>query len=348
MNLTHLSAVAVTTKRCRRLGLSVAAWALLCGVQGAWAGCVRAPDAQTKFIATDLGRLLVPNDLAVNATIATRSFAVPVNGALEIAIVCPSGGTVNYTVLKGSAIAGGSKIYSTAVAGVGIRLSVGLPSGAFPGGAAAVYPLARPLDSGAKLGRLSGEVFTVELIKTAAVTGSGPLAGGTYSQILADGDNFSALTTTMSANGTTIVTPACTVDLGSRNIPVAFDKVPLTSFKGQGSTAVDRNFNIRLNCSAVQNAPYTVLMRLDAQADPSNAQGVLRLTQAGTATAGGVGIQLIDGTAKAPVKFGTDVEVGPSKNGSYVLPYTAHYYQTGGKVTPGQANGMATFTLSYK
>ncbi|WP_257624543.1 fimbrial protein [Variovorax boronicumulans] len=339
----HLLALVMRAKRCRRMGLAVAALAMLCGAQGAWAGCERYPGAQTKFITLDMGRIVVPADLAVNAPIATRSFAIPVNGVLETQVVCPSAGSLNYVVPKGSAIAGGSKIYSTDVVGVGIRLSVSVP-----GFSSTVFPWVRPLESGAKMGVYYQEAIVAELIKTAAVTGSGPLAAGTYLQVLTDEDNFSVLIASMSANGTTLVTPSCVVDLGSRNIPVAFDKVPLSSFKGQGSTAVDRSFNIRLNCNAAQNPQYTVRMRMDAQADPSNAPGVLRLTQGGTATAGGVGIQVVDGTARAPVKFGDDVVIGPLKDGSYVLPYTAHYYQTGSKVTPGQANGMATFTLSYK
>lgn len=338
----HLLAAAMKTKRCRRMRLAVTALVLLCGVQGAWASCTRTPGAQTKFITTDMGRILVPPDLAVNATIATRSFVVPVTGAYETPARCSNGGTVTYTILQGSPIASDSKIYSTAVAGVGIRLSAGTPPFNM------FYPAVMHSDGNFGLIYLSGDTVTLELIKTAAVTGSGPLAAGTFSQAITDGDGFSVLTTMLSANGTTFVTPSCVVDLGSRNIPVAFDKVPLSSFKGQGSTAVDRSFNIRLNCNAAQNPQYTVRMRMDAQADPSNAPGVLRLTQGGTATAGGVGIQVVDGTARAPVKFGDDVVIGPLKDGSYVLPYTAHYYQTGSKVTPGQANGMATFTLSYK
>ena len=61
----------------------------------------------------------------------------------------------------------------------------------------------------------------------------------------------------------------------------------------------------------------------------------------------GVGIQVID-DKKMPVKFGDEAELGPSKDGDYVLPYTARYYQTGDKVTPGRADGTATFTLDYK
>ena len=41
------------------------------------------------------------------------------------------------------------------------------------------------------------------------------------------------------------------------------------------------------------------------------------------------------------------MELGPTKNGDYVAPFTARYYQTLPTVTTGQANGMATLTLSY-
>jgi len=75
--------------------------------------------------------------------------------------------------------------------------------------------------------------------------------------------------------------------------------------------------------------------------------GVLKITQGGSGTATGVGIQVVDNQG-VPVKFGEDTLVGPSKNGDYVLPYTARYYQTGNKVTPGRADGTATFTLDYK
>ena len=48
------------------------------------------------------------------------------------------------------------------------------------------------------------------------------------------------------------------------------------------------------------------------------------------------------------MQFGQPMELGPTKNGDYVAPFTARYYQTLPTVTTGQANGMATLTLSYK
>jgi len=155
------------------------------------------------------------------------------------------------------------------------------------------------------------------------------------------------LTTVLSGNGITIAAPSCSVDLGSRNVSVQFGRVPQSNFKGRGSTTGDRNFNIKLSCQAGQNTQNTVYLRMDATQDPSNEQGVLKITQGGSGTATGVGIQVVDNQG-VPVKFGEDTLVGPSKNGDYVLPYTARYYQTGNKVTPGRADGTATFILDYK
>ena len=39
---------------------------------------------------------------------------------------------------------------------------------------------------------------------------------------------------------------------------------------------------------------------------------------------------------------------GPSQPAGYVVSFTARYIQTTGTVTAGQANGLATVTLTYK
>jgi len=345
MNLISHPIFIFTTKRCRRTGFAVTALALLCGAHGAWASCVRYPGTLAKSVTMDMGRVLIPNDLAVGSSIASREFDIPTRGISEFVFNCTrGGGTLIGVMLQGSPVESGSTIYSTAVTGVGIRLSRVISSDL-----TVIYPhrLAR---TASNIYFPEGTKFKVELIKTAAVTGNGPLAAGTYTQYYGDGDSVSMLTTTLSGNGTTIITPSCTVDAGSRNIPVNFGKVTTSSFKGPTSTAGARDFNIRLNCSAGQNAQNTVQIKMDATADPANVDGVLRLTQAaaGTNTAGGIGIQIVDASTKAAVKFGDTVDVGPSKNGSYVLSYTARYYQTGDRVTPGQANGTATFTLDYR
>ena len=312
----------------------------LCGTQMASAACKRTAGAVAKYVDMNMGTVIIPNDLAVGATIAVKSFAIPTQGASDILVECKNGGgTAIGLMLQGSSL--GNSIYSTAVPGVGIRLSRVIQ------GQVTFYPHRLALKNSTHYAFEAGSQFKVELIKTAAVTGNGPLAAGTYTRYYVDGDNFTILTTTLSGNGITIVTPSCTVDTGSRNISVQFGQVPHNAFTGKGSTAGNRGFNIQLNCSAGQNAQNTVYLRMDATRDPSNEPGVLKLTSANSGTATGVGIQILNGQS-APVTFGEDALVGPSKDGAYVLPYTARYYQTGSTVTAGKANGTATFTLDYK
>ncbi|MGJ7545756.1 fimbrial protein [Variovorax sp. LT1R16] len=317
---------------------------MLLGSQGAWAACTAIPGVTGKVIDMDMGKVLMSDDLAINTVIATRTFAIPVTGAAERLWRCRNGGRLDQYIVKGAPVPGSTTIYSTNVPGVGIRLSVKYASAQAYG----YYPGQTGIQGNVDAGVAAGAEFRVELIKTAAETGKGPLSSGDYSLIVGDGDVIqSMITTRLSGSGTTLLTPSCAVDAGSRNIPVDFGKVALSDFKGRGSTARDRNFNIRLNC---QMKPNTVQIRMDATADPANVDGVLRITQAaaGTNTAGGVGIQILNGRTKTAVNFGDTVDVGPSVAAGYVLPYTARYYQTGNAVTPGQANGTATFTLDYR
>lgn len=317
---------------------------LLFGAQGAWTACTVTPGYVEKVVNMEMGRVVIPNNLPVGARIAPEKlFPLPLTGTTNKPWTCSGGGNAKGVMLQGSELIGFSepKVFTTNVAGVGIRLSR-----YFNGTTSEYYPHDRSTTG--DFGDFNANSrFKVELFKTADVTGNGPLAQGTYTQYYSLADSRSVLTTILSGVGITIITPSCSVDTGSRNISVEFGKVPQNNFKGKGSTTGDRNFNIKLNCKAGQNAQNTVLLRMDAQQDPSNEQGVLRVTQMGVGTAGGVGIQVIDGK-KVPVKFGDAVEVGPSKEGDYVLPYTARYYQTGDVVTPGSANGTATFTLDYK
>ena len=318
---------------------------LLAGTPQAWAACYITPGYLEKTVNMSVGRVVIPNDLPVGGAIITpKLFPLPLTGTTNKPWTCVGGGTVIGEMLQGTEVAGYDKVFTTDVPGVGIRLSR-----YFNGAESTYYPHTRSTTS--DFGNFDARSsFQVELIKIARVTGNGPLAQGTYTRYYSPADNKSVLTTILSGVGITIITPSCTVDAGSRNIPVNFGKVTTSSFRGLSSTAGDRNFNIQLNCSAGQNAENTVQIRMDATEDAVKADGVLRITQAaaGTNTAGGIGIQIVNASTKAAVKFGDTVDVGPSKNGSYVLPYTARYYQTGNTVTPGQANGTATFTLDYR
>lgn len=318
------------------------ALALLFGAQGAWAECRVTPGYIEKTVNMAMGRVVIPNDAAVGTIFKKQLFPLPLTGTTNKPWTCTGGGSVKGVMLQGTAVPGYDHVYTTAVPGVGIRLSR-----YFSDTEVSYYPHDRSTTT--DFGDFNAASrFQVELFKIATVTGNGPLAQGTYTQYYAvRSDNRSVLTTYLLGEGITIITPSCTVDTGSRNISVQFGKVPQSNFKGKGTTTGDRNFNIKLNCRAGQNAQNTVYLRMDATKDPAGDDGVIRITQGGAGTATGVGIQVIDGQ-KVPVKYGEEALVGPSKDGDYVLPYTARYFQTGNAVTPGRADGTATFTLDYK
>ncbi|MGJ7509673.1 fimbrial protein [Variovorax sp. GT1P44] len=316
---------------------------LLHGAPAAWAACARIPGVTELVINIDIGNVLVSPGIPVGGLIMSREFPIQTNGSADIRSNCSgSGGRMNAVMLQGAPVPSRADIYSTDVPGVGIRLSLKTSTLRY-------YPFTRQTGVGNLYFEL-GSQFRVELIKTAPITGNGPLAHGVYTRFYGDdGPAYSILTTVLSGAGINIVTPSCTVDAGTRNIPVQFGKVPISSFKGMASPAIgyEKNFNIRLNCSAGLNMPNTVYLRMDAQRDPTNLPGVLQITQGGKDIAGGVGIQVLDKMG-LPVQFGDDGLVGLSKDGVYLLPYTARYFQTGNQVTAGRADGMATFTLDYK
>ncbi len=323
----------------RVLSFSLFALLLLCA-QDARAACNRAAGWTERIINMRIGNVLVTDEMPVGHVIRTQRFEIPIQGASQQMYRCPGGGYVHGVMLQGAPVAGMPNVYSTSVRGIGIRLSRMITSG--PG--TVYYPHDLRV---ASIGTgYAPSYFVVEVIKTAAVTGNGSLAPGVYTRYYGDGDRLSAITTHLDANGLTIISPSCTVDPGSRNIQVPFGRVPKNALQGVGSTAADRQFDIRLNCKPGQNAHNTVYLRQDATADASGAQGVLRVTP-GAASATGVGIRLLDGS-RQPVRLGQDAYVGPSMDGVYTLSYIAQYYQTGQRVTPGAANGIATFTIEYK
>lgn len=332
--------------------------ALLFGAQQSWARCEinsgpydKETDLggyTTKIINMVVGRVVVPNDARVGQALlpAPKEFPIYVAGppGSNRPWKCLSDrGTVTSKVWQGTLVSGLGleKVYTTNVDGIGIQLlrkAVGDASTNRYYPHDPIYGFFRDFDPNA--------AFAVQLYKIADKTGSGSLDSGTYSTYEGD-DGISVLTSVVSGSAITIITPTCSVDAGSRNIPVFFGKVPLSGFKGRGTTTAERNFNIKLQCSAGVGEKKQVLLRMDAIADPAGDAGVIRLTQGGATTASGVGIQIVD-EKKAPVTYGAVAPVGPSKDGPYVLSYTARYFQTGNKVTPGRADGTATFTIEYQ
>lgn len=314
---------------------------VLLGMPSAWGACTMSTNWIDPHVNMNLGRVVIPADLPVGATITTWTTSINQPGTV---MTCDrfGGETVRADVVQGQAVPGYSKVYTTGVAGVGIRMSRKTANAA----TSMVYPAAFSAAANTTY-TLDASTFTVELIKTAPTTGSGPLVAGQYSSYhLGSNPAHPLLTTWVQGEGITIVSPSCTVDAGSKNIAVNFGSVPQSSFDGVGTTAAPRDFTISLQC---QRSPGSVFVRLDATADPSNSPGVMQITQA-AGRAQGVGIQVLDKRNSQPVTYGGNISAGNSAGGASTLqvPFTARYYQTGGSIVPGDANGIATFTIEYQ
>lgn len=304
----------------------------------------------------------VPQDVQMDMAQVVILPSVPVGGVIKELLVginqrdrigrCIGGGSANGRFINAAqqqAVPGFSNVYATDVAGVGIR--VYRDSGAVQ----SYYPHTL-LVAATDAASLAAGTFRVELVKTALATGSGLIApAGRFTTYYLDGDGpiKPVLVSTFRGTGTTVVNATCAVQAGSRNIVVTFGSVPGSVFTGVGTRAVDRDFDIRLDCQGGNLAQYQSLIgiRLDAQQDSSNLPGVLPLTAVANAAAG-VGIELVRriGATESPVRFAENIALGNTVVGasSLTLPLRARYIQTrAGRVTPGKADGEATFTIQY-
>ena len=145
--------------------------------------------------------------------------------------------------------------------------------------------------------------------------------------------------------------PTCTVSTPSVAIPLG--AVESRAFKGIGSVAGNATRTITLQCAGGGGAESDVLLTLTDQTQPANRSDQLTLTA--NSTAKGVALQLLFGNRL--ISYGPDAAAigtpnqwlaGSIGNGTFQIPLTARYIQTGAIVRPGTANGLATFTLAYR
>jgi len=215
-------------------------------------------------------------------------------------------------------------------------------------------------------GTIAAHTVFVEFIKTGPITVSGstsgyfaqwatepgassPPKGSTVAKYVGLVWGYYAWTNPVLFN---VAVPTCTVTMP--NITVPMGSVPLNSFTGLNSTAASQPLNISLTCAGGKTNSYTnVWTTLTDATNPGNVSSVLSLTPTSTAT--GIGIQVLNGTT--PVSYGPDSSTagntnqwfaGQAQNGAFNIPLTARYIQTGTTVSPGSANGRATFTMSYQ
>ncbi|MEJ1140984.1 fimbrial protein [Stenotrophomonas sp. CCNWLW162] len=292
----------------------------------------------------DMGLVLVPQNLPVGAVVKTYRGSA---GTGDVWYCGPSGGSITFenVVLWGDPVAGRSDVFSTNVPGIGYRLSLvdsGWTSTLFPGSRTIV------IGPGSQAGRFAqwNWMFQLEIIKTADRVGNGPVSSVPVGRIQQGADATKRLVMAQIGD-IRILAPSCQVAVGSRNQTVNLGQEFRNRFRGVGSTTASKDFQVVVNCQASPNGiENMVSLTMDATPDASSTPGVLGI-DTGTGTASGVGIQVLD-SAGQPVAFGQPKQLGQSKDGDYVVPFKARYYQVASAVGGGQANGRATVTLSYK
>lgn len=231
----------------------------------------------------------------------------------------------------------GSNIYDTNVAGVGIRVT-------FTDGANVdssfpfynTYPLASSIIV---------KNLTVELIKTAPIITTGTLQTGMLAQQVFYYDptkKFTGWSLNLTGNNT-IQQVACSVTNTVINVPMG--EVKNIDFRGSGSSAGEKTFSIPLNCDAGTRVNVTLEAGSSGSFDAS--QGILNLDSSSSVTATGIGLQML--LNSAPVVLGQMLNTGTTTSeGSFSIPLTARYIQTGSEITAGTANATATFTMTYR
>lgn len=145
--------------------------------------------------------------------------------------------------------------------------------------------------------------------------------------------------------------PTCRVSAPSIAMPVG--RIASRDFRGPGSFAGSVTQDITLECAGGTGGTQDVFITITDQTDNANRSDRLTLTR--TSNARGVALQLLHGAQL--VRYGADSaavgnlnqwQVGSTGNGKVTIPLTARYVQTEQTITPGVANGLASFTMSYR
>ena len=317
---------------------------LMLATSSAWAACTRLSQP-TVQLDMAIGRVVVPPDLPIGAVITSRDWTMSAPGGASYRC---GYGTNRFAakIIESGATDLGNKVYSTNVPGIGLRFSRGGST------VNIVYPdVYSSFASGTTNYSLEGSRFTLEVIKTAAVTGSGTLAAGKYTSYDWESGHNPILETYLSANAITVVSPSCTVTSG-KNMNVDIGTIKRSDLSGVGTSAGGQDFAIQLQCSGGLSTSGFVNIATTFSGTlatgTSAQQGALINEKSGSAAAQGIGVQVLkDG---APLEFNKAYAVGTlttNETRNFSLPYRARFYQYLPTTTTGEVEAHMIFNLTY-
>jgi len=301
--------------------------------------------------------MAIPPDLPVGSVIG--GYTAPVGN--QAAASCTAAFSSPLVMSAESMISGGvvmpvqgtaQTVYPTGVSGLGVVLwFTGYLNGVSTYGSETAmagnsYIQAASHSFGSIYTQTVGGTVRVQFVKT------GPIAAGSYTlssakimdyKVTTDSDNYHSQ---VYFAGTPIIVTAPTCTSADVKVPMGYNN-SVTGFKGVGSRLANHSFAIPLTCQAgINSITYSLSPNNGAFGPTTN--GVAQLTAASTAT--GVGIRIANPSTDTPIAFTANNTYSgyAGAAGSYTIPLSASYVQTGSSVTAGTANAGVVFTLTYQ
>lgn len=241
---------------------------------------------------------------------------------------------------------GAYSTYPTGISGVGIRFRTAIGSSV-----KSWWPYYEASLAGSVGYVNNTATIEVELVKTGVITSGGKLFGEVGAWSAQGGVSKIVSIVVDGAINIVPMVPTCKI-IPPASVPLGNISVSKFTNVGVGTALIP--FNIKLNCSGgAPNVRRNIFITFSDQTAPTNRTDVLSLVSGSTAK--GIGIQVYSGSSV--IKYGADSSTpgnpnqwfaGSAGNGELDIPLTARYIQVAPKVTPGSANGRATFTMSYQ
>lgn len=162
------------------------------------------------------------------------------------------------------------------------------------------------------------------------------LAGGSFTSMVhaVDGQGTLAITGE-------IIETGCNIDPGSKSISVPMGKISKAAFTNAGDTAGAKPFEIKLTSCPIGITRASI--RFFGTPDKDD----IKVLKVSTATGVGIGLYEADGATIIPLGDNSAVQtkVGDAVTFSFYAQYIATVEPS--KITAGEANANATFTIVY-
>jgi major type 1 subunit fimbrin (pilin) len=314
------------------------------------------PGGFTSFTLNMPGAIAVPRDLP-NGSMLSAWASTP-QEYYYTCIAVQSAQGINFSntgIASGSATAytvsyqgANINVFPTTLPGVGIALAVRPSYGCTTGAVMSMSYGNGCQTSGTTTFNFGGQVFAA-LVKT------GDITPGTISGNVANANAWYLNPVVVTFGITPVNITVLTCQTPSKTIPMGTQKS--TDFGSVGSTSLKAtSFTLDINnCPAGApdpSSPTGQINSIQYRIDPSAGfvNGFANVAAlGGSPSAGGIGIQLYDGTG-AVFPLGTNLNLAafrPGAAASYSVPLSARYIRTG-TVTAGPANTSMTVTINYQ